>query len=492
MKSKLQYNQQLAFVIFGGTGDLTKRKLIPALFSLIKEKRISDKISIVLVGRRNKDVNDFKNELLEFIKVYSRHEIKKDDRDTFSEKIKYCKFDFADESIGYNILSETLENYDNRIFYLAVAPEFFEIIIKRLKKYNLIEQGKGFQRIMIEKPFGSSLESARKLNEAITKIIPEKKIFRVDHYLGKEMIQNILSIRFGNSIFEPLWSHHYIDNIQIISTETIGVESRGGYYDSTGIVKDMLQNHILQMLALIAMEPPVDLEPESIRNEKVKVLKSLRLFNKENMQESIVKGQYGKGFINGVKVPAYREEDRVSENSNTDTFIALKIKVDNFRWAGVPFYIKTGKRLDSKMTQIIVQFKKLPGINFYKNLNNGEPNLLVIKIQPEEGVFFQINAKSPGINLIEPVKVDYCHSCRVDYNSPEAYEQIILEAIRNNSSIFTRWDELEYSWKFEKSISESFEGTEPNFPNYAAGSKGPEEAAELLERDGRMWWDTFI
>lgn len=492
MKSGFYHNTPLAFAIFGGTGDLTKRKLIPALFSLVKEKRISDEISIVLVGRRNKDVIEFKEELLEFVKAYSRHKVKKDDWEAFAEKINYCRFDFEDEERGYNDLAKILENCHDRIFYLAVAPGLFEIIIKNLKKYNLIERDTGFQRIMIEKPFGFSLESAGKLNAAITKIIPEKKIFRVDHYLGKEMIQNILSIRFGNSIFEPLWNHHYIDNIQIISTETIGVENRGGYYDSTGVVKDMLQNHILQMLALIAMEPPVDLEPESIRNEKVKVLKSLRLFDKESAQKNIVRGQYGRGIIGGVEVPAYREEERVSENSNTDTFIALKINVDNFRWAGVPFYVKTGKRLDKKTTRIIVQFKKLPGINFYKNLNNGKPNILVIKIQPEEGVFFQINAKSPGIDLIEPVKADYCHSCRADYNSPEAYEQIILEAIRNNSSIFTRWDELECSWKFEKSISESFEGIEPNFPNYAAGSKGPVEAAELLERDGRIWWDTFI
>ena len=489
MKSEFKHNYQLAFVIFGGTGDLTKRKLIPALFSLMKEGRLSDEISIVLVGRRNKDANEYKKELLEFVKVYSRYQLKNDDWSIFSEKIKYSKFDFIDEDKGYPALAKTLENYDNRIFYLAVASEFFETIIKKLKKYNLIEIDKGFQRIMIEKPFGSSLESARKLNKSITKIIPEKKIFRVDHYLGKEMIQNILSIRFGNSIFEPLWNHHYIDNIQIISTETIGVESRGGYFDNTGIIKDMLQNHILQMLALIAMEPPVDLEPESIRNEKVKVLKSLRLFDKKSARENIIKGQYNRGIVEGREVPAYREEERIAKNSNTETFIALKINVDNFRWAGVPFYIKTGKRLDSKTTEIVVQFKKLPGVNFYKNLNNGEPNLLVIRIQPEEGVFLQINAKSPEVSLIEPVRVEYCHSCRVDHNSPEAYEQIILEAIRNNSSIFTRWDELECSWNFEKSIRESFKGIEPNYPNYMAGSKGPDEAVELLKREGRMWWD---
>ncbi|MDQ2085195.1 glucose-6-phosphate dehydrogenase [Herbivorax sp. ANBcel31] len=490
MKNRLESNEELAFIIFGGTGDLAKRKLIPALFSIMKEEKLSEKFSIVLVGRRDKDVSEYKKELLQFVKAYSRYKTKNDDWQIFSDKIKYCKFDFIDQDKGYDILAKFLDHYDNRIFYLAVAPEFFEIIIGRLKNHNLIELDKGFQRIMIEKPFGSSLESARKLNEAITKIIPEKKIFRVDHYLGKEMIQNILSMRFGNSIFEPLWNHHYIDNVQIISTETIGVESRGGYYDNTGIIKDMLQNHILQMLSLIAMEPPVDLEPESIRNEKVKVLNSLRMFDKKSAQKNIVKGQYDKGVVKGEKVLSYREEERVAKNSNTDTFIALKINVDNFRWAGVPFYIKTGKRLNRKVTEIIVQFKKLPGVNFYKNLSNAEPNLLVIRIQPEEGVFAQINAKSPGINLVEPVKMNYCQSCRIDYNSPEAYEQIIIEAIKNNSSIFTRWDELEYSWNFEKSIRESFKGIEPDYPNYKPSSKGPAESIELLKRDGRMWWDT--
>ncbi|TYQ16915.1 UNVERIFIED_CONTAM: glucose-6-phosphate 1-dehydrogenase [Acetivibrio alkalicellulosi] len=482
-------NNEFAFVVFGGTGDLTKRKLIPALFSLMKEERLSDKFSVVLVGRRDKDLNDYKKELLECVKTYSRCNAKNDEWELFSEKIVYCKFDFIDEDNGYDKLANILSFYENRIFYLAVAPEFFESIIRRLKEHKLIERKTGFQRIMIEKPFGYSLESARKLNEDITKIIPEKKIFRVDHYLGKDMIQNILSIRFGNSIFEPLWNQNYIDNIQIISTETIGVESRGAYYDNTGIIKDMLQNHILQMLALVAMEPPVNLEPESIRNEKVKVLNALRPFDKKSAMENIVRGQYDRGIVNGEEVLAYREEERVDKGSNTDTFIALKINVDNFRWAGVPFYIKAGKRLDRKGTEIIIQFKRLPGINFYSSLKNSKPDLLVIRVQPEEGLFFQINAKRPGSDIIEPVKMDYCQSCRIDYNSPEAYERIILEAIRNNSAIFTRWDELEYSWSFEKSIRDSFEGVIEKYPNYASGSNGPSKATELLKREGRIWWD---
>lgn len=379
----------------------------------------------------------------------------------------------------------------NRLYYLAVAPEFFEGIIRNLKNNNMVCKSIGWQRVMIEKPFGSSLETARILNSNISKLIPEEDIFRIDHYLGKEMIQNILAIRFGNSLFEPLWNANYIDNIQITSNELLGVENRGAYYEKSGILKDMLQNHLLQMLTMIAMEPPVDFDPESIRDEKVKVLRSLRPFTSASFKEDIVRGQYGPGTVNEATVVGYRQEERVSKESNTDTFIALKTYIDNFRFGGVPIYIRAGKRMDTKSTEIVIQFKKLAGINYYKEFDQIGNNLLVLKIQPEEGFFFQINAKKPGNDFkMEKVELDYCQSCKYINDSPEAYERLLLEAIRNNSSLFTRWDELEYSWKFIESIEKCYENNSTNYPNYAAGTTGPEESVHLIEKDGRQWWNS--
>jgi len=486
------------FVIFGGTGDLTKRKLIPAIFSLMYEKKLTENFTIVSIGRREKTNEQYRTEMYEYAKRFSRFSINDKLWNKFSKSIFYKNFDFTTENEGYKELDSFLETMDakyatggKRLYYLAVAPEFFEGIIRNLKKNDMVNKVTGWQRIMIEKPFGSSLKTARILNDNISKLIPEENIFRVDHYLGKEMIQNILAIRFGNSLFEPLWNSNYIDNIQITSKELIGVENRGTYYENCGILKDMLQNHILQMLTMIAMEPPVDFEPESIRDEKVKVLRSLRPFSAESVKEDIVQGQYGEGTVGGIKAVGYRQEDRVSKDSNTDTFIALKTYIDNFRFGGVPIYIRAGKRMDTKSTEIVIQFKKLAGINYYKEFNKIGYNLLVLKIQPQEGFFFQINAKKPGNEFkMEKVELDYCQSCKYVNDSPEAYERLILEAIRNNSSLFTRWDELEYSWKFIESIEEQFVSNISNYPNYDAGTSGPQGAINLIEKDGRQWWNT--
>jgi glucose-6-phosphate 1-dehydrogenase len=307
------------------------------------------------------------------------------------------------------------------------------------------------------------------------------------------MIQNIMAVRFGNSLFEPLWNHNYIDNVQITSFETIGIENRGGYYEGAGILKDMLQNHLLQLLSIIAMEPPVNLEPERIRDEKVKVLRALRLFDEKSALQDIILGQYGAGNINNNDVVSYRQEERVSPESNTATFVAVKAYIDNFRWGGVPFYIRSGKRMKNKATEIVIQFKKLPGVNFYKDYSDNESNLLVIKIQPREGFFFQVNAKRPGSEfMLEQVQMDYCQSCRIENNSPEAYERIILEAIKNNTSLFTRWDELECCWSFIESIEGNYPRWETNFPNYSAGTDGPRAAQDLIIGDGRRWWDIEI
>jgi len=484
-------NNSCIFTIFGATGDLTKRKLIPAIYTLYKQNRLPEGFSVIAVGRRDKTSESFRNEMKTFMETDMKRTVDADTWEEFSKYIRYHRMNFSDDD-GYAPLKELSASIDstegtdgNRIFYLAVAPEFFEVIIEKLHSQGMIENEGSWQRVMIEKPFGSNLRTARNLNESITKVINEDHIFRIDHYLGKEMLQNILSIRFGNSIFEPLWNHNYIDSVQIISTETLGVGSRGSYYDQTGIIRDMLQNHILQMLTLIAMEPPVNLEAESIRDEKVKVLQALRSFEMSSISDTFVSGQYGPG--NGM--PGYREEERVSPDSNTDTFIALKTYVDNFRWGGVPFYIYAGKRMAEKTTKIIIRFRKLPGINFYDGYENTESNVLVIRIQPDEGLFFRINAKNPGNDFsISNVDLDYCQDCGYRGNSPEAYERLILEAINDNKSLFTRWDELEYSWKFIDSLCEARTGSILEYPNYEAGGTAPEAAIRLIEDDGRKWW----
>ena len=337
---------------------------------------------------------------------------------------------------------------------------------------------------------GADLETARALNQTIANVLEERQVYRIDHYLGKEMIRNILAIRFANSLFEPLWNHHYIDNIQITSTETLGVQGRGAYYEQAGIMKDMLQNHLLQMLALITMEPPVDLQPESVRDEKVKALRSLRRFEDELSCGGIVMGQYGAGEDKGKAVPGYREEEAVDAQSRTPTYIALRAQVDNFRWGGVPIYIRAGKRLDRSRTQIVIEFKRLPGVNFYPDFEGQPPNLLVIEVQPAEGMYFQINLKRPGNDFVmERVELNYSQHSRFAGNVPEAYEQLLLEAWRGNASLFTSWDELEHSWRFVESIEHNCSGQQGHFPNYAAGSRGPEMADRMVALDGRRWWE---
>ena len=484
------------FVIFGGTGDLAKRKLIPALYSLFKEGELSPDFAIVSISKDAKSEAEYHDEMKASLRLFTSYEINDEVWNSFCKKLFYKIIDFSVDDGGYRNLQTFLSELDsrfntagNRIFYLAVAPEFFGLIINDLQLNGMIKNKSSWQRVMVEKPFGTSLKMAKALNKGILKVLNEEKLFRIDHYLGKEMVQNIIAIRFCNSIFESMWNHHYIDNIQITSTELIGIENRGAYYENAGVLKDMLQNHILQMLSLVCMEPPVNLDPESIRDEKVKVLKSLRLFNEETAGTDIVVGQYGRGTVNEREVVGYKEEEKVSSESTTSTFIALKAHVDNFRWGGVPIYIRAGKRLDKRVSEIAIHFKKLPGTFFYKEFANTIPDILVINIQPNEGIRFYINAKRPGSDFaIERVGMEYCQTCRYVGNYPEAYERLILEAIRNNPAFFTRWDELEYSWKYIESIEKALKNTEFEYPNYQAGSYGPERAETFMERDDRSWW----
>ncbi|NLA53882.1 MAG: glucose-6-phosphate dehydrogenase [Clostridiales bacterium] len=490
-------SRPLLLTIFGGTGDLAKRKLLPALYYLSSDSKLPEELHILFIGRKPMDNDGYRQYGIEAIRQYSHTDVDEKKLAAFSQKIFYHQMEFISEPGSYagleTLLSSIQKSFDQpsiRIFFLAVGPEHFEPIVQCLHDHGLADKGNLDHRVMVEKPFGSDLNSARELNKTISEALDEQQVYRIDHYLVKEMIRNIMAIRFANSLFEPLWNHNYVDNIQITSVETLGIEDRGPYYEHSGILKDMLQNHLLQMLALITMEPPVDLMPESVRDEKVKALRSLRSISAANSCGGIVQGQYGQGVKGDETMPAYREESGVDKNSATPTFVALKAQVDNFRWGGVPIYIRAGKRLDRSLTQIVVEFKKLPGVNFYKEFKGQPPNLLVIEVQPAEGMYFRINLKRPGNDFnIGSVALNYAQHSRFTGNVPEAYEQLLLEAYRANSSLFTRWDELEYSWQFIEGIQKNCQAISSQFPNYGAGSRGPEAADIMIQQDGRKWWE---
>ena len=496
MELNVNVNLSCIMVIFGGTGDLTHRKLISAIYNLAYRDMLPENFAVVSVGRRQFTEEQYRNQAKESAGKYSRFPLEDKVWNRINERIHYIDFDFSDDG-GYGRLKGLLSDLDreyntegNRIYYLAVAPEYFEVIADKLKVHELAQNTGEKHKIVIEKPFGRDLQSARYLNSKITEVFSEKNTYRIDHYLGKEMIQNIMVIRFANVLFESLWNNRYIDNIQISSSETVGVENRGGYYESSGALKDMIQNHMFQLLSLVAMEPPVSLDTESIRDEKVKVLRSIEKVTPDFVLENMVRGQYGRGIVQGRELPGYREEERVSPGSDVETFAAMKLYIQNYRWAGVPFYIRTGKRLKTKSTEIVVQFKTLKNVLYFKEFEDLQPNLLVIKVQPREGVFFQFNGKKPGVgNTIIPVQMDFCQNCQFENNSPEAYERLLYEVMKGDSTLFTRWDEVEYSWKFVDTILGTWRNIKPQFPNYESGGWGPRAADELLERDGRFWWN---
>ncbi|MCR2820320.1 glucose-6-phosphate dehydrogenase [Lederbergia panacisoli] len=478
-------------MIFGATGDLAKRKLYPSLYHLFRKGKLAKHFAVVGVARR-----PWTDEVLrEHVKDSVLTSIK--DAENVEEFIShfYYKSHDVSDSNSYiqlknlaNELDKTYSLEGNRIFYLAMAPEFFGTIAEHLKIDGLTDT-EGFHRLVIEKPFGHDLESAIELNKRIRNVFSENDIYRIDHYLGKEMVQNIEVIRFANAIFEPLWNNRFISNIQITSSEMLGVEERGGYYETSGALRDMVQNHMLQMVALLAMEPPIRLTPKEIRSEKVKVLGALRSIEQNEVPHYFVRGQYGPGEENGQKVNGYREEQNVNKESNTDTYVAGKLMIDNFRWAGVPFYIRTGKRMTAKSTKIVIQFKDIPMNLYYKSDKNLDPNLLVIHIQPEEGITLHLNAKDTG-QMMEttPVKLNFSNNSIAGLNTPEAYEKLLFDCLRGDATNFTHWDEVALSWSFVDKISQYWESEKAKFPNYSAGSMGPIEADELLEKDGFIWW----
>ncbi|MEO2074351.1 MAG: glucose-6-phosphate dehydrogenase [Bacillus sp. (in: firmicutes)] len=486
----MEQNMNSLIMIFGATGDLAHRKLFPSLYRLFKKGRL-DKFAVVGVARRSLSNDDFQKSVKDSVLSALGDQ---DNLDEFASHFYYQSHDVADSNsyAELNKLAHEIdENYQldgNRIFYLAMAPEFFGPIALHLKSDGLTDV-KGYKRLVIEKPFGHDLPSAKELNEQIRTAFSEEEVYRIDHYLGKEMVRNIEVIRFANAIFEPLWNNRYISNIQITSSETLGVEERGRYYETSGALRDMLQNHMMQMVALLAMEPPIKLTTDEIRSEKVRVFRSLRTIAGEEVNDYFVRGQYGEGTMGDKNVPAYRNEQMVDKESNTETFVAGKVMIDNFRWAGVPFYIRTGKRMAAKSTKIVVQFKDIPMNLYYQTEKMLNPNLLVIHIQPEEGITLHLNAKKAGGHLdAQEVKLSFANTGINAMNTPEGYEKLLYDCMRGDATNFTHWDEVAYSWAFVDKISEVWEGTKADFPNYASGSMGPKAADELLEKDGFFWW----
>ncbi len=491
----VKINLSGVLIIFGGTGDLTNRKLMPAVYNLIKDGLLPEHFAVLAVGRKDKTQEIYKEEIKNSIIKYSRNEFHDEVWEKMAQLVTYFKMDFTDPG-QYSTLSDFLESYElkfqtngNRIFYLAVAPEFFETIIHGIHESNLVRPVADYSRVVIEKPFGKDLLTARSLNQKILQVFPEKSIYRIDHYLGKEMIQNILVLRFCNFIFESVWNNKYIDHVQITLSETLGVESRGAYYEKSGAMRDMVQNHILQILSLIAMEPPVNLKMDSIRNEKLKVLEAMEEISDEFLEKNVIFGQYGSGEQEGILVPGYREEKNVDPASETETFVALKLHIDNFRWAGTPFYIRTGKRLAKQSGEIVIQFKEMPGVLYYKDVYEQTPNLLCIKFQPGNGVRFSFNTKDFSVhNGIVATQMETGGNTPGQGNTPEAYERLIYDIIRGDGTLFSRWDEVEAAWTVADKLIQYREQKKSSFPNYQAGTMGPDRAKELLTQDGRKWW----
>jgi glucose-6-phosphate 1-dehydrogenase len=483
-------------VIFGASGDLTFRKLIPALYNIAADGDLPAALSVVGFARREKTDEQFQKELEDAARKFSRSGVDDEVWGSFGQRIFYHQSEFGSDE-GYQRLAERLDSLDaergtrgNRLFYLSVAPAEFGGILEKLAKFGLNEAKPGsWARVIVEKPFGKDLKSARELNRVVSEVFQEKDTFRIDHYLGKETAQNIMVLRFANAIFEPLWNNRYIDHVQITATEPMGVEGRGPYYDNSGALRDMVQNHLLQLLCLVAMEPPTDLTADSVRDEKVKVVRALRPISSEEVAENVIRGQYTAGAVGGKEVVGYREEDRVNPQSVTETYVALKVHVENWRWAGIPFYIRVGKRLPKHAAEIAVQFKSAPGVLFNEAEGMG-PNVLVIRIQPDEGISLRMQSKRPGAQLrIEPVKMDFHYGTSFGKASPEAYERLLLDAMSGDATLFARRDEVEQAWTFIDAVEAAWHQN-PNPPpvcEYPAGSWGPKEADDLLERDGRAW-----
>lgn len=487
-------------VIFGATGDLTARKLFPALYNLQRDGQLPSHFACVGFARREKSNEQFRQEMHDAVGTFSR--VKPVDENlwgTFTSQIYYHCSNFDDDA-GYDELRKLLENLDqqhgtrgNRVFYLSTQPSFFPEIITKLGQHHLMYDTSKIKdkwsRVIIEKPFGHNYESAVELQQLVVNHLGESQIYRIDHYLGKETVQNLLVFRFANSLFEAFWNNHYVDHIQITVGEEIGIGSRGAFFEEAGILRDIVQNHMMQLLCLTAMEPPSSLKADAIRDEKVKVLQALRPIDVGNFSKYVVRGQYGPGFVDGQPVVGYREEKNVHPESSTETFTAIKLYIDNWRWAGVPFYLRAGKRLPKRATEIAIVFKEVPQILFSQGGKKNEHNVLVIRIQPDEGISLRINCKVPGPSSpIQPVKMDFRYGSYFGLTPPEAYERLICDCMLGDGTLFARGDEVLTSWKWITPVLDRWaESTPSDFPNYSSGTWGPKAADDMLARDGRTW-----
>lgn len=488
-------------VVFGATGDLTARKLLPALYNLQRDGHLPSRYAIVGFARREKSDEEFRDDTFEALKNHSRSKPRSlQDTEDFLKNVYYSRGDF-DEGEAYSRLAERLKEIEserklppNRLMYLAVDPAFFEPILFSLKEAGLARPEnpeENWTRVIIEKPFGDDLASARELNRKVQSVFYEDQVYRIDHYLGKETVQNLLAFRFANSIFEPLWSSRYIDHVQITMAEEVGMPGRRGqYFDKSGILRDVVQNHVLQLLCLTAMEPPASMDADSLRDEKVRVLRAIHTMTPDQVHENVVAGQYGGGSLRGEQCLAYREENQIPPDSVTETYAAMRVEISNWRWAGVPFLLRAGKRMPKRATEVAVIFKQPPHDLFQKYHRPNTPNMLVLRIQPDEGIAISFEAKMPGLtNQLNPVHMDFRYGSSFGTPSPEAYERLLLDGVIGDSSLFTRSDEVEEAWRIVSAILEGWgEGSKPQaFPNYDAGSWGPDEAERLTNGLKIQW-----
>lgn len=483
-------------IIFGGNGDLAKRKIIPALYNLFLDNRLPEKLAIIGTSRTDFTDEKYRDSLLAGINEFSRTgKAKKEDWAQFSAKISYQASDIKDVG-SYNEFDQKMNTLKTEwkqdpsiLYYCAVSPDLFCTIAENISKSKL-DNNKETTRIIIEKPFGRDLESAKALNAKLLTIFDEKQIYRIDHYLGKEVVQNVMAFRFANTIMEPLWNRTHIEHVQISVTEQIGVEDRGGYFDHSGILRDMIQNHLLQLLCIIAMEPPVNFDADLVRDRKVDVLKAIRKIVPGTIDTVAVRGQYGPGWVEGKEVSGYREEVDVAPDSNTETYAAMKFNIDNWRWQGVPFYLRTGKRLFKSASHIIIQFREVP----HNMFNNGKQNFLkqnrlIISIQPDMAIRFQLESKIPGLEMnLNTVDMVFDYSAKTKIDAPEAYETLLLDVISGDQTLFMRADQVEAAWEVVMPVLDYWENnTMNNFPNYPANSWGPENAEALIAKDGFHW-----
>jgi len=483
-----------ALVLFGASGDLTERKLVPALYNLMLDGLLPEDMAVVGTARRPLERDEFIAALRTGIEEHSRQPLDDERWQSLARRISYVSLGTEDDD-GYRRLGEHLAAVDgehgtagNRLFYLATPPSAYPPIVKRLRETGLHRPSRdgAWCRVVVEKPIGHDLDSARQLNRAINEAFDERDVFRIDHYLGKETVQNLLVFRFANAIFEPLWSQKYLDHVQVTVSESIGVGSRGKYFEEAGMTRDMVQNHIFQLVCLTAMEPPVSLEPDAIRTEKVKVLQALRPVSPERAAEESVRGQYARGVVDDSRVQGYKEEDGVAPDSRSETYVAMRLFIDNWRWAGVPFYLRAGKRLEKRVTEIALQFRDVP----HRLFHNDPPaaNALVLRVQPDEGITLRFDAKVPGTSpTIKSEDMDFSYGRSFGADPPEAYERLLLDAMLGDSTLFIRRDEVEAAWAYIDRLEEGWSNDSSPLPEYTAGTWGPAEGDVLLARDGRTW-----